>query len=314
MLRRLIDFGRGRTAKWIGFIGCIVALAFFARALVLAFAEVDLERLLSEHWLALLAAALLYGLAHVPMTRAWIVLAATAGAKAAPRALAGIFLTSQIAKYLPGNVAQFLGRAYAGLRIGVPLRDTALALTLEVAGVLIASALLVGAAWSLGLGGGSAEVGFLALVPMIGAAAAAAVAIAVVATGNEAVRRSSRGLMIATLLHMLTLLLVTGAQLVIAIGLLGHADPAMVGRIAAAILTGWLIGFVTPGAPAGLGLREMTFVSLLAGAYPATALVLAAAAFRLITVAGDLIAWLVGLRLGTARRLGPDEVAVTRAR
>lgn len=314
MLRRLIDFARGPTAKRLGLVGSIAALAFFLRSLVAAFAEVDLGLLLSKHWLALLAAALLYALAYVPMTRAWILLAATAGAKAAPRALAAVFLTSQIAKYLPGNIAQFLGRAYAGHRIGVPLRVTGLALTLEIVGVLIASALLVGAAWSLGLDGGSAAIGLLSFAPMIGAAVAVAAAVALIGARNDAVQRSSRRLVNATLLHMLTLLLVAGGQLVIAISLLGHADLPVAGKIAAAILTGWLIGFVAPGAPAGLGLREMTFVSLLAGSFPSSALVLAAAAFRLITIGGDLVAWLVGLRLGAADGTRPSDLATLRAR
>ena len=300
MRRRLIDLARGRTAKRLGFIGSVAALAFFLRALASAFGEVDLDLLLSKHWIALLSAALLYGLAYVPMTRAWIVLARGAGAESEPRALAEIFLTSQIAKYLPGNVAQFLGRAYAAHRIGVPLTVTGLALTLEVAGVLIASALLVGSAWSLGLGGGMPKAGGTYLLPLVGAAIAAVAAIAVIAGRRDGIRQSLRPFMVATLLHMLTLLLVASGHLAIAVSLVGHADAAMIGEIAAAILTSWLIGFAAPGAPAGLGLREMTFVALLSGSYAPDALVLVAAAFRLVTVGGDLLAWLVGLRLRTA--------------
>lgn len=309
MLRRLIDLARGRTARRLGFIGSVAALAFFLRALASAFDEVDIDQLLSRHWIAVLSAGLLYGLAYVPMTRAWIVLARGAGARSEPRALAEIFLTSQIAKYLPGNVAQFLGRAYAAHRIGVPLTVTGLALTLEVAGVLIASALLVGCAWSLGLGGGISKAGAVYLLPLAGAVIAAVAAIAVIAGRRDGIHRSVRSFIAATLLHMLTLLLVAGGHLVIAVSLVGHANAAMIGEIAAAILTSWLIGFAAPGAPAGLGLREMTFVALLSGPYAPGALVLAAAAFRLVTVGGDLLAWLVGLHLSTARGQAASRLA-----
>ena len=309
MLRRLIDLARGRTARRLGFIGSVAALAFFLRALASAFDEVDIDQLLSRHWIAVLSAGLLYGLAYVPMTRAWIVLARGAGARSEPRALAEIFLTSQIAKYLPGNVAQFLGRAYAAHRIGVPLTVTGLALTLEVAGVLIASALLVGCAWSLGLGGSISEAGAVYLLPLAGAVIAAVAAIAVIAGRRDGIHRSVRSFIAATLLHMLTLLLVAGGHLVIAVSLVGHANAAMIGEIAAAILTSWMIGFAAPGAPAGLGLREMTFVAMLSGSYAPGALVLAAAAFRLVTVGGDLLAWLVGLHLSTARGQAASRLA-----
>jgi glycosyltransferase 2 family protein len=305
MSRRLIDRLRGPTAKRIGLAGCIVALTFFAHALVTAVAQADVERLLSQHGLALLVAALLYGLAYVPMTRAWIVLARVAGAEPEPRALTAIFLTSQIAKYLPGNVAQFIGRAYAGHCIGIPLTVTGLALTLEVAGVLIASALLVALALGLGFGSGvpGTPVGYL--LPVAGVAILVGGAVAVGAGQRSTLRRAVRPFAGATLLHMLTLLLVAGGQLTITLSLLGHADLATVGAIVAAILASWLVGFIAPGVPAGLGLREMTFVALLSGAHLPAALVLSAAAFRLITVGGDLAAWLVGLylRAGGERRL-----------
>lgn len=301
MRRRLIEWARGPAAKSAGLIACLAALFFFGETLIAAFAAVDVGRLMSDHWPALLAATGLYALAYVPMTSAWVLLAESAGARTDRRALATVLLTSQIAKYLPGNVAQFVGRAYAAQRIGVPLTVTGLAMALEVAGVLIGAAVLVGAAIGSGLGRGPADLDMDRLLTLIAAIIAVAAAIAVVAGRRDALRRSLRPFGTATLLHMLTLLLVTGGQLVISTSLLGEIGASAIGGIAAAILTGWLIGFVAPGAPAGLGLREITFVALLSNMHDAGALALAAAAFRLVTVAGDLGAWLIGLWLKTGR-------------
>jgi hypothetical protein len=59
----------------------------------------------------------------------------------------------------------------------------------------------------------------------------------------------------------------------------------------------WLGGFVVPGAPAGLGVREaiLTAGLELAG-YGSTALTVAIG-YRLITLAGDVIFALVGFAL-----------------
>jgi uncharacterized membrane protein YbhN (UPF0104 family) len=65
----------------------------------------------------------------------------------------------------------------------------------------------------------------------------------------------------------------------------------------------WLVGFVVPFAPSGLGVREATLIALLApvlGAAPATALTVG---LRLANVAGDFLAIgaVEGARLGARR-------------
>ena len=56
----------------------------------------------------------------------------------------------------------------------------------------------------------------------------------------------------------------------------------------------WLIGFVTPGAPGGLAVREAVLIAVLAQITDGQALLLAAIVFRLVTTAGDLVLYLFG--------------------
>jgi len=66
------------------------------------------------------------------------------------------------------------------------------------------------------------------------------------------------------------------------------AGPADLPVIAAAYLVSWIVGFVVPGAPGGIGVREAVFLYLVAGTVAApTALALALLA-RLMTTLGDL--------------------------
>ena len=54
---------------------------------------------------------------------------------------------------------------------------------------------------------------------------------------------------------------------------------------------GWFVGFVTPGAPAGLGVREVAIIFLAQGRYPENDLVLAVAVSRLVSTFGDFGYW-----------------------
>jgi hypothetical protein len=55
----------------------------------------------------------------------------------------------------------------------------------------------------------------------------------------------------------------------------------------------WLAGFVTPGAPAGIGIRESVLILALAPYIDAKSATLVAMAFRLVTISGDLGFFLV---------------------
>ena len=66
-------------------------------------------------------------------------------------------------------------------------------------------------------------------------------------------------------------------------------------RVAACYLLSWAAGFVAFFAPQGLGVFEWVAAHLLQSAQPSSVIVTAVAGFRLVTIAGDLSAWAIGL-------------------
>ena len=56
-----------------------------------------------------------------------------------------------------------------------------------------------------------------------------------------------------------------------------------------AFMLDWLAGLLAPGAPAGLGVREMVLFSLLKGLVAEADLLLTIVPSRLVTVAGDML-------------------------
>jgi hypothetical protein len=217
-----------------------------------------------------------------------------------------IYAISNVAKYLPGNVFHFAGRQLMGGRAGWPQHAIARATLLE-----------------LGLNAGCA----LALIALTGAtvlpdrlsksAGATAVAIGHMGAGMPLIALVAVALVVAImswsgLLHhvfgvRLQHLLVAGS-LVVAF-LLGcdaiavFAGIAIDGPIArthwvllgSAYLASWLAGFVVPGAPGGLGVREGMLLFLLSDTTGAPFALSLAFATRVVTTAGDALFAVVGL-------------------
>jgi hypothetical protein len=287
-----------KIARLLGLAISAAALVVFVNVFADVLSEADIRGLAADHGGALLTAMLLYGLAYIPMTIAWITLASAAGARASRLALTRVLLISQIGKYLPGNFAQFLGRAFLARQCGVPAATSAIAIGLELAGVLAASGILAAVAMALGVVGvHSALSPTVTWISGVTAAAALLGSVWLFRSKGSRLQVFCKPVAIATCLYVGLLLLLALANTILAAEIGGDWSLGVAAKVAGAFVVSWLIGFATPGSPAGLGLRELTFFGLLAGSISQEALLLTAAAFRLVTIGGDVVAWLTGLIL-----------------
>ena len=73
----------------------------------------------------------------------------------------------------------------------------------------------------------------------------------------------------------------------------GRPDLLMAGRIISAYMIAWVLGFVIPGAPGGIGVREMALTLLLSPVIGKDLVVTLGILHRLITVIGDFAAYLL---------------------
>lgn len=283
--------------RWLGTLLSLVALAAFLQAFTGHLRGNDLVALLGQHRDALLVALLIYLAAYVPMSLAWTLLARRCGAQALPGPLLRVFLVSQIGKYLPGNVGHLLGRAWMAQRIGVPVGTTAMALTLEMAGVLSAGALL---AFATGLAAPATGDHLARYLPFVAAGLAAMLLAALLVLSRKRVTARAPAVgafCLALVCYLLVFALLAAAHGVMLGMISGIWTASALIQLTAAVLFSWLVGFLVPGAPAGLGLREISLMALLAGVYPAATVAFAVAAMRLVTMTGDGIACLAGLVL-----------------
>ena len=75
--------------------------------------------------------------------------------------------------------------------------------------------------------------------------------------------------------------------------------------IAGMFAAAWLAGFLAPGAPAGLGIREVLLVQVLSLAYPDPTALGATMILRVVTTLGDATAFVIGHAMGRQPRNSP---------
>jgi len=200
------------------------------------------------------------------------------------RRTAAIFFQSQLAKYIPGSVWQYAGRAALSNAQGIPLRPVAVSLPVE----FTASALAGGSMAAFLLGWwGAAVIGLLAGVLFLMEQ--------LVPSRRPAVRATVR----ATLLYLPVWLVLGMSFWLCARGLLDipAQDVAIyVGAFAIAFLAGLMAVY----APGGLGVREAVLVALLAHRIGAGNALVVAAASRLMFIVVDVV--LAGVATAALRR------------
>ena len=267
--------------KWSGRIG--LALAACSVAYVAARFLQYRDALAAAHvpqtvWIAVPAFALVYAASGVLLACAWRDLLATQGQPTGLGWSVRTYGLSQLGKYIPGNVFQFVGRQLIGASGGLPHGVLARSSLHELLGLAAAGALI--SLWALPLI--DASLTWLS-TPVV---CAGAVVLALAAT------RLVAGALIARVLgaHLLFLL----AAALIFLWLLGLLAPhpdrlAALLPICGAYTAAWLAGFATPGAPAGLGVRELVLLFLLGGQVEEETLLVAVALARVVTVLGDAL-------------------------
>lgn len=241
----------------------------------------------------------IYALAGFLLAEAWRQLLGPGAAEARRGEHRALYGRAQIAKYLPGNVFHFIGRQVLGGRLGHSHATLALA-TLAEALLL----LLVAGGLALPLARSPVErilapgPGWL-LITAAGALGAVAYLIARrlrdsgvwsrfsmrASASTWAPRLLRAGLLHVAFFTLAGLLLWAGAAAIQAAGERTLRPTTALSIFALA----WSAGFVVPGAPAGLGVREAALMLALAPYLERDGAMVLALALRVITTLGDLL-------------------------
>lgn len=305
----------------LGLFAGLIVTALFVVYVVRSLHGRDLSIYATPHGLFGIVAATLMWMTCMPlMSLAWRGMLDSLGVHKSWRELTAILAITQFAKYVPGNVAQYVGRAGMSLARGINARAFAATVLLEIL-LVIGAALCVGVSTGVLSAAGAIVVhrksAQLAMIALLFVLAAATLLVfrklapallrrfaprhAHVLEGNLLPSRTS--VAVAFALYCVVYLF-AGIGLILLAHLLLPGVTHDNWLLVASFSLAWVVGFVTPGAPAGLGVREGLLLLMLAPVYtPATASVMVIA-LRVATTLGDVLnlacGWLLLPRNGGA--------------
>lgn len=243
-----------------------------------------------------------HGFASMFLSHGWIALLRAQGVKPVTLSWKEAFHfygVTQIAKYIPGNIFHFAGRHSLANQKGVLHVHLFFAAALEIFFVffsaILISFLIIGrtshtfydgkAPFSIFLIIGGGVILFLLFI-----------------FKNHSILQQIKNLNLlkATLSLFSYLSFIIFSCLLFlctVITVSGHTSaclenwPSIMGGYAFA----WVIGFVTPGAPGGVGVREATLIHLMTSTFSEPDLIVSILAFRVVTTLGDIVFFTLSL-------------------
>ena len=227
-----------------------------------------------------------------------------------------IYGVANLGKFLPGNIFHFAGRQILAARLGWPQSAVAGATLTETLLQVITVSVVIAVASIIEdrLGRASLERVLeqwhipwwvVVMVLLVGVSILLLAPVILRRQQMMKFQMATADVILASVLYML--FFVGNALLVsLAVRWIDVDGGSLSIMIGAGYLASWLVGFVTPGAPAGLGVREATF-TLIMGPFTGTTEALAIVLFmRLVTTLGDGLLFAATYRpLGASRNKSP---------
>lgn len=296
-----------RWLYWAGAVVSIACLAFFARALASQWAslsELDWGGLLGA---ALLPAVLLHLCTYALAAKAWQLGLRMFAQRVSQAESARILLLSQIGKYLPGNLGHHVGRVLLARRAGLGAEAVVASMLVDTLLVLAAGALCSLPAAGLLLATAADRSADLEPLLLWGLPAVVAGVLVVLASARVrhqlgrrwpvAFRPSPGALGGIFACHALSFAIGAAALYLLCEALAGAAGSAAPGKVLGAYAAAWVLGFLMPGSPAGLGVRELVLLVGLGPMYGPGIATAATALLRLVTTTADGLAFAIGAAL-----------------
>lgn len=264
----------------------------------------------------MVVALALYLFTFASSTGAWQISLGLAGQRLSFVVCARVNLLSQFAKFLPGNVGHHVGRVVLANQAGASTGPVAASLLLDLViltaaggvlallnldavGKLLESrmetpliATLIVSALAVALVGLGAAILILKWVPVLRTKLRSSI----VLVRQTPPIQTGRALGTAFFYHVCSFALGSIAVVCLTKAIGGEVGAGIVAVLGAYSLA-WLAGFILPGAPAGIGVRDAVMLVALAPYIGEESATLVTALFRLVTTSGDGVAFLVGLAL-----------------
>lgn len=231
-----------------------------------------------------------------------------------------VYTKSNFLKYVPGNVFQYIGRNQLAADMGISHADVACATVMDIV-FSMAAPFIIGLVL---VGGGAKKIlevygkNFL-VVGLAGTAVLLAVILVVFrfrhrfSSALEKYRKifmkQNISRILLTFLYYLFQNVVTVLMCILALRYIIGMTQDMSGILmfSGVYLFSWIVGFITPGAPGGIGVREAVMMLVCGEQTGSDDIVLFLIVMRVVSVAADALAFIVGLAVGAGFKTADDK-------
>lgn len=297
--------------KYIGNVVTVLSIAFVIYALFKL--NIDFGRLANARAIIIcVAGSLGVALTVYILAFAWKnTLDYLAGSKTSYREAAHVYGKANIGKYLPGNVMHYVERNLFATKIGLNQLELAISSVIEVIGIVVVALLFSVICAYRELVMALRE--YMKPAYLIIAVVAVVLAIAgaaVICLKSKRVREMAgrlanvkflivfieNMLIYAVVFAILGFILVLICRYILEIEL----TLSMCAMVITYYMLSWVVGFVIPGAPGGIGVREAVLVLLMGSSsiMSGSQILMAALVHRMLSIIGDIVGYFISLALG----------------
>jgi glycosyltransferase 2 family protein len=229
----------------------------------------------------------------------WTLLLRTMGGAAHEVGLiagAYIWLSTMLARYVPGNIWHIVGRVALAGRLGVRKSQVAASATVEQLLTLMGTAAIFGLSLPFWRGDAGAERWLLALIPLGLTGLHPRILGALLGWTAARLERPELawpyryGTMLGLLGAFAAANLAAGLALYVIVAALTLIAPAQIPFLIGASALAWALGYLSLLTPSGLGVREAILTALLAQIFPLPVAIVGSLLHRLALTLGEIVA------------------------
>lgn len=289
-----------KTVRFVGWVLFVLSLIYVGKSL---FSNIDVVLRVgfgSDTVLVILMGSILHALLLIPTSMGWgVLLTRTLNTPVIWPQIISVYGRAHIAKYLPGNVFHYVGRQLLGHGMGWSQRDIAIASFLETVLVIFVCCCLVAVLGHLVDG---SVIGGISTVFMSLIAACVVLLLWLLLRNMEWIPLFNKFIDLRTVGKAVrSRFLLAGGLYVIGFGVSivliwaihsVHVDEwtwRSLPVTGLAFILSWLAGYLTPGTPGGVGIREAGLIFFLGSGGEVGISVTTALAYRAVTVLGEIL-------------------------
>lgn len=306
-----------KTYQWAGLILIVIACIFFIFNLIENWPQLSTNFFSLDNLPTLITVQFLYLICFAITSVAWYNLLNSVGEKPKLSQILTTILMSQFAKYIPGNFSHHVGRVVLARNIGLSDQSIIITMTFEIIIVIIAAgvtgvtSIILGETLRLAVVSALPDLRtlytFLTLIILALAILFKPMIFKYIksVTKNLCIPKI-RSIFVCYLLYTASFLLFGEILYLITLSY-PTTEPFNYWILTASFSIAWILGFITPGAPAGLGIREAVLISILNPIYGSGIALSMAVTLRMVTTLGDGLGFLIGVSVHQWRKTNANE-------